>query len=774
MEKSIPQHQQPTQMQSEESEMGGSIQSPPAFSLTADPIEPPPASPIQRQEADPDDSPGPEQVPAAEQTPDQTVDTPQAATQVNIDQSVGDGGANMPADVREVQDRLLQLGYLSAADFAAEQVDPEGAEAIATAAISRTIVAISRFSLAAFGRPLLLIEPNQASQSFLNEAPDQALGSVAVGGTVGRGGANNAADVRAVQARLHDLGHLSDADYQAEQVAEDANGVIAETDLVQTIAAINAFNIAVAGSSLFVIRAASLEQEALNNPPRFETSIFSLQGTVGTGGANNAADVIAVQTRLNGLGYLSQANFDAERPDPAAEEAIPVANLAQTITAINQFQHAMGLEQNGQVGVGNETHRQMMNPALPERTDVNIGGSVGAGGANAHADVRRVQDRLHALGFLSTAHYMAERVDGTAQGAVNMATVPNTTAAINSFQTSATGGSDGRIDPNGRTERILNDPTYGTLTDVNPETLNADAAVAFQNNDAALTRIIDAIEEGEGAGLSGEAPAFLLNGSGTAASFGSAQMIGTTAVGTLQNNDDVAGHYGLTDDMLDEMAGLANSANDHYNAIYALVPAGGATQANLTAQIEQYTQNNADFNETTGLGVDDIARMFHTANIRRRVLATNVPRGAGNVFAGSDAALNAAVDQLLANASMAASVAAVGMNRSSVRSYLKDTDWLGENRAGFGTKAVMSHENSQELRNAMTDANGQTIGRVLIRTNYNSANGVVPAGANNRDRSVAAITAIMHNRGGTAQNYWANMNTVWADNYVVNFLTHWD
>lgn len=820
MERPTPQHQQPaTQMQSEEQEMGTNVMSPPAFQLTAESPNPPenPDSPVQRQDGDGDDSwaetaeavgesivnagkrvvdwvkgalgmdeggeqdaAGPETAPTVETTPEvvteqeQTVDTPQAAANVNIDGTVGDGGDNMPEDVREVQDRLHELGYLSAADYATEQVDPAGQEAIAQQALTRTIVAISSFSQAAFGRPLLLIDPAQASQEFLNDEPDHALGSVGVGGNVGRGGANNAADVRVVQARLHDLGHLSDADYQAEQVAEDAAGQIAEADLVQTIAAIQSFNQEVTGSSLYVIRPDSLEQSALNNPPRFETSIFSLTGTVGTGGTNNAPDVIAVQTRLNGLGYLSQAHMQAEAPDAAAQGAVADAAMPETIAAINQFQQAMGLAQNGQVGVGNETHRQMMNPALPEKTDVNIGGSVGDGGAvNAHADVRRVQDRLHAIGFLTTAHYLAERVDATAQGAVNMAQVPETMSAIREFQTSATGGTDGRIDPNGRTERILNDPTYGTLTSVNPETRNEDAAVEFQNNDAALTRIIDAIEEGEGGGLQGEAPAYLLNGSGTAASYGSAQMIGTTAVGTLQNNDDVAEHYGLTDEMLDEMAALANSANGHYNDIYALVPAGGATQANLEQQIEQYTTNHTDFNETTGLGNDDIARMFHTANIRRRVLAMNLPRGAGNVFAGTNAQLNAHTDTLLGNASMADSVAAVGMNRGSVRSYLKDPDWLGENRAGFGTKAVMSHENSQELRNAMTDANGQTIGRTLIRTNYNSANGVVPAGQNQRDRTVAAITAIMHNRGGTARRWFGNLGQVWQDNYVVNFLAHW-
>lgn len=763
---------------------------PPAFGLTAEPaqLQENPNNPIQRQDdsgdgegegswwdsiaelirgwfggegntgdADDTDAPvvGPEADGPVQDGPVQDNDQQVATTTVTLDNSVGDGGANLPADVREVQDRLHELGYLNDADFGAEQADAGATDPIPVASLTRTIVAIARFSTAAVGRPLMLIEPNNITSTQINAEPPQALGGLAVGGTVGRGATNNAADVRMVQARLHTLTYLSDANFTAEQVGADVQGVVDAANLVQTIAAIHAFNLAVTGTSLHIVRPDSLEQETLNNPPRFTTSIFSLAGSVGTGGSNAQADVVAIQTRLATLGYLSAANQQAETPAAAAPGQEPVAvadaDLVQTIAAINAFQEAMGMARNGQVVPGNETHRQMMNPTLSAQSDVNITQSVGDRGVNANADVRLIQDRLQNIGFLTTAHYLAERVDGTAAGNVNMADVPHTMAAIRSFQTKATGGQDGRIDPNGRTERILNNPTHGTMTDVNAESTNEDAAVEFQNADAALTRIITAIEAGEGGGLRGEAPAYLTNGAGTPASFGSAQMIGGTAVGTLQNNDDVAEEYGLSDQDLTEMADLARNATTHYNDIYALVPMG-RTQGQINAAITLYrTQHGETFNATTGLGLEDIDRMFHTANIRRRILA----------------------GQGWENADLRASANFVGMNESSVATYQRRTAALGENRAAFATKAAMSHEEGQGLRNAMTDDNGQTIGRLLIRDNFGAAGRAVNANDANRARNIAAVTAIMHNRGGSAADWYGRINTVLADDYVQHFLARW-
>lgn len=260
---------------------------------------------------------------AGEQQP--TTGNPPAATTVNVANGVGVGGANLPADVRQVQERLRTLGYLSATDFQAEQADTTQTAAIAETAMPHTIVAISQYMLAAFGRPGVLIEPNQASSTFLNQQPAQALGNVNVGGDVGQAAQNNAADVRAVQLRLNALGYLQAAGLTAEAVAATATGQIADTNLTQTIAAINAFNIAVAGTSLHVIRANSREQQLLNNPPRFTRGTVSITNSVGTGGQNNAADVTAVQTRLVELGFMTQATKPRNSPRKVSQGPSPWA-----------------------------------------------------------------------------------------------------------------------------------------------------------------------------------------------------------------------------------------------------------------------------------------------------------------------------------------------------------------------------------------------------------------------------------------------------------------
>ncbi|MCB9233004.1 MAG: hypothetical protein H6581_15210 [Bacteroidia bacterium] len=718
---------------------------------------------------------GPNPTPAPSPTPDPSTQTPATTTTVDVTGTVGDGGTNAPADVRAVQDRLHELGYLSDAAYTAEQVDASASGRIAETAMVQTLVAIGNFTQAAFGGPVLLIEPGQASESFLNGNLDHGLGNVTVGGNVGRGGANNAADVRAVQARLHTLGYLSDSDYQAEQVAADAQGQIAEANLAQTIAAINAFNVAVVGSSLYIIRPDGLEQTMLNNPPQFSVSIFSLTDSVGTGGANQPADVTAIQTRLNALGFLSDANRQAEAPDPTNQNPIPAGSLTETIAAINQFQHSMNLAQSGLVGVGDESHRQMMNPSLPEKGNVDIQRSVGrGGGVNQPADVRIVQDRLHAIGFLSTGDYLSERVDPAGTTNITWTNVPRTSAALDSFQEIVIGATDGRIDPGGKTERILNDPTYETLTTFNRNATNPDAAAGFSNNNAALTRIITAIEAGEGGHSPGEIPANLTNGAGVAASFGSAQMIGRTAVGTLQNNPDVASHYGLSAATLTDMVTRAANTNTHYDAIYNNVPAAGTDLATLNARIQAYTTANGQrFMTETGLYPDDIRRMYHTGNMRRIITAVNVPRG-NDSSVTSAVNVNQEVTNLYANANFVASVNAIGVNRSSVTTYFRKTRTMGENRAAFQTKAIFNHPEGQKVRNAMSDGNGQSIGRTLIRDNFNETQGVVPQNQNNRDRVVAAVTALMHNSGGSAQSRYNNLNATLTDSYTVGFLARWD
>jgi hypothetical protein len=44
----------------------------------------------------------------------------------------------------------------------------------------------------------------------------------------------------------------------------------------------------------------------------------------------------------------------------------------------------------------------------------------------------------------------------------------------------------------------------------------------------------------------------------------------------------------------------------------------------------------------------------------------------------------------------------------------------------------------------------------------------------NRDRVVAGVTAILHNRGGSAQHHFNNLAATLADNYVGRVLAIWD
>lgn len=704
--------------------------------------------------------------------------------QVDLGASVGDGGTNAPVDVRAVQDELHTLGYLSDANWEAERIADDAEGAVAIADIPNTMSALSRWSVAALGRPVLLIEPDQVVESRLNGGLAQPLGTVNVGDTVGQGGTNNVADVRAVQARLNALGFLNDNDLQAETPAEDAEGQIEEANLTQTIAAITAFNNA-QGTSLHFVSVDSLQESQLNNPRQFSENRFGLTDSVGTGGENMPADVTAIQTRLVALGYLSQANATAEAPpqadDQAEPQAVPEANLAQTIAAINSFQEVMGLTQNGTVSAGSDTHRLLMNPSLPAPGGVDIAGNVGTGRPNAAADVRAVQDRLHDLGFLSTANYLDERVDPEG-GNVADNDMPETIAAIRAFQENAVGRPDGWIGAGGKTERTLNDPTYGTMTTINPEATNAEADFELEINDNALQAILDAIEAIEGANSPGEIPANLTNGAGVPASYGAGQMIGSTALGTLDNNADLAAHYNLDQASIDEMRDRATETRDAYSDTRALVP-NATNQATLNQAIQNFiTQNGEDFLTDTGLQEEDIRRMFNTHNIYRHIQALGVPRTNGNtgtVIAPQGSGLtanqyaNQLATQMMNDDDVTDSMDAVGMNRSSLRTYIRYIDAYGENRAAFQTKAIFSHEDGQKVRNAMTDGNGG-IAAYHIRDNYNTVDGIVAQNEPNRAQVVASIVAVMHNRGGSAQGWYNDMATVNGYPYVQHFLDNWN
>lgn len=182
-------------------------------------------------------------------------------------------------------------------------------------------------------------------------APPRA--PLAITADVGRGGRNNAADVRAVQDRLVELRVLEQADAETERPG--ASGMVAETAIARTIAAIEAFQRqhgipADAKVSLKGGTRVDLDRAIRPPPPAEFTAIttarnavrqavsrgLALTGAVGASTTGNAPDdVRAVQRRLVELGRLPASHGEAP---VAATGPVPQANLRATIAALRAFQ----------------------------------------------------------------------------------------------------------------------------------------------------------------------------------------------------------------------------------------------------------------------------------------------------------------------------------------------------------------------------------------------------------------------------------------------------
>jgi hypothetical protein len=692
---------------------------------------------------------------------------PAVAPPQALSNSVGDGGANAPADVRLVQDRLLALGYSSQADHQAEQAPASGAaQPIPVANLTRTIAAIGAFCQATIGQRILVITPGTLERK-LQATPTLAAATVQVGAPVGRGGTNAPADVRAVQDRLLAIGLLSAGNHGTEQVNAQATVNVQDSAIPQTIEAIQRFHREMLGSSLAQIRPGS-DVERLNHPPQFQSVNLDISSSVGTGGVNQPPSVRAVQERLRVLGYLADADFNTEQVAPTATSPVAVAAIPRTCAAIGELQRVVGLGRvtaTGQVAPGDVTHRLLMNPSLPVPMNAAIGGSVGRGAANAPADVRLVQKRLQELGFLSSSAYSAERPDASVVNAVAIAALTQTIAAIEQFQSSVVGvPPDGRIDAGGLSARLLTDPTYGTRTGPNPNATNADAGPTVANFAHEVQQIIQAIETHEaGAGGRGERPAVLRNASGTPASFGRGQLIGGTALDTLNRYPNIASSYGLSAQARTSLSQIAANTTTHYNAIFALVPAGGMTEANLQAAIATYVSTNGvRFHQETGLFDGDIANMFRAGQLRRHL-------------AGHTANETATLMNPAQHPDIAANITALGLSAGDVRSYLTNQRRHGEHRAGFVTRALFMSEHGQKLRNAMTDNSGIGIGRLLVNDNYNLVvNRATALGTVLTARQRAQVTMRVHNQGaGNLDNYLNNLNATANDSYVQQAIQHW-
>jgi hypothetical protein len=293
---------------------------------------------------------------------------------------------------------------------------------------------------------------------------------------------------------------------------------------------------------------------------------------------------------------------------------------------------------------------------------------------------------------------------------VAVAALPRTLAAITAFI--AVAGETGALLLSGQiAARVLMDPTFGTLTTLNPNATNPAAGPLAGVFNHEIQQIITAVEQIEAGSGRGERPAVLVNASATPASFGRGQLIGGTAVDTLRHNPAFAASYGLGAAARGELDAIARNTVAHYNHIFGLVAAGGVSEAALLGLVQAYvTSDGARFHRETGLFDSDLTSMFRIAQFRRHVAArphTVTP----DVYAGN--LLNAQQSPAAAT-----NIAALGFTLATVRHYVRTPDHLGENRQGFVTRALFHSPHGQMLRDAMTDAGGIAIGRQLIADDH--------------------------------------------------------
>ncbi len=199
------------------------------------------------------------------------------------------------------------------------------------------------------------------------------LPPLSLGGSVGRGGRNRAADVRAVQDRLVALREFAATDAAAERPS--GTGTVADASLPRTIAAIESFQrhlgLRVDGAVDDAATRLDLDR-AIAQPTAAEyaavatrrgaigqtvTRGLTLAGPVGATATGNAPDdVRTVQRRLVDLGHLAASHGEA--PPAGATAAIPQASLRATIAAIRTFQRDV------RFWVGRRTIRGAVTPGV--------------------------------------------------------------------------------------------------------------------------------------------------------------------------------------------------------------------------------------------------------------------------------------------------------------------------------------------------------------------------------------------------------------------------
>ncbi|MBN8230509.1 hypothetical protein JYK02_23635 [Corallococcus macrosporus] len=292
------------------------------------------------------------------------------------------------------------------------------------------------------------------------------------------------------------------------------------------------------------------------------------------------------------------------------------------------------------------------------------------------------------------------------------------------------------------------DYSYGTRTRPNPRATDPSAGIPLKslNFSRDTNRIITAIEKHESNNNQGENPATLRNASGTPASFGRGQLIGSTAVGLLQSSPALAQHYNLSSKQLQDLNKIAADTQQHFDSISKQVPPGGLSEKDLKQKIATYTANNrARFVQETGLPASDIERMFRGAQLRAQMPRTAL-RGSRSEI---EAQALKTVNNLMAQPDFAANISALGLQRGDLKAYVKVPNRHGEHRAGFATRALFNSRDGQTLRNAMTDNSGIAMSRILINQNATRVN---QRAREQLHRPLtfpesAEVTMLVHNRG---------------------------
>lgn len=708
-------------------------------------------------------------------------------TQILLGKAVGQGQPNEPRDVRPVQDRLHALRFLAAADYQAERVDP--AAAALPHAIPRTEAAISAMRQRIFGLPAAsadpwsaqpVIAPQSEALQFLNNPLFFGRSQIALTASVGELGYNRPEDLQVVQKRLNEAGLLSDGDLAAESPTAGRIGRMTDIELPQTIAALRTLRRSFLAENPDIGRIEGRNPLliALDRPYEQTRVRLEIDGSVGTGGDNRVGDLAKVQRRLLELRRLDAAHFATESALLTAP--LDLTQIPRTLAAIADWMTLNG------VGAPPMTPfdvalRRLEWPVVPilDGFAINRPVGTGAGGPNRNRrdDVLLVQRRLHVLGYLATQDYLRERQVVSGLATVAGAQIPATIAAIELFQHSASGGTDGIISGGGNTERVLRDPAFGTPVPTNPDTANRDAGpgmpAQWHPNNARhreITAIILAIEAHEAGGSSGEVPAVLRNGSAVPASYGKAQAIVATAVGTLTNNAATADFYGLTAAKLAAITAMIGTADTEYGRIFGLVPAGGMTEANLVAAITaDLAANAANFRAATGLGPNGHERMFRTAQLRRKGLAFIAAQPGPNDEAKRAAAV-ANVANFVVDPAVAPTVMMLGMTSGDVAKFLgRAID--NEHRGGFMMHVVFRMEDGLAVKSALTDDSGFKLGRFVIRDNFVHILNAGGAGLTRTQR--AQITARIHNSGASGMaGFIANPGTA-VNAYVNSVMAHW-